>query len=73
MPLVLFSTETRDFHFLHSVQTGFMAHTVSYIIRKGSLSPGAKKPGRESQYSPPTISEVKNDSSTDTTIYVFMT
>jgi hypothetical protein len=39
----------------------------------GDLSPGVKRPGRESDHSPPTSAEVENTlTSTSTSLYAFM-
>jgi hypothetical protein len=46
---VRFSVGARDF-FLHSIQTGSGVHQASYPIGTGTLSPGVKRPGRESDH-----------------------
>jgi hypothetical protein len=43
----------------HRVQTGSGAHPVSYPVGTGGLSLGVKRPGRESDHSPPSSAEVK--------------
>jgi len=45
--------------FRHCVQTGCRAHPATYPMRKGALSPGVKRPGRE-EYSTPSSAEIKN-------------
>jgi hypothetical protein len=51
---VLFPAGTRDFSLLHSSEPTRMGI--------GKLFPeGAKRPGREADYSPPSSAEVKND------------
>jgi hypothetical protein len=59
---------------LHVVDTGSGAHPSSYPIGTGGLFPrGVKRPGRESDHSPPTSAEVKNTwIYTSTPPYVFM-
>jgi hypothetical protein len=47
---------------LHVVETGTGAHPASYPMGAGTLSPGVKRPGRESDHSPPTTTELKRNS-----------
>jgi hypothetical protein len=47
-----------EFSLLHVVQTGSGVHPTSYPMGTGALSPGVKRPGRESDHSP-TSAEVK--------------
>jgi hypothetical protein len=51
----------RDLSLLQNVQTVSGAHRVSYSMSTGVLSPGAKRPGREVNHSPPSSAEVKNE------------
>jgi hypothetical protein len=51
----------RDFCLLQSIQTGSGAHLASYPMGTWALSLGAKRPGRETDYSPPVSAEVEND------------
>jgi hypothetical protein len=46
-------------NFLHVVQTGSGSHPASYLMGTGRFSRGAKRPGRETDNSPPTSAEVK--------------
>jgi hypothetical protein len=61
-----------DFSLHHRVQTGSGAHPASYPMgTEGSFS-GIKRPGRETDHSPPSSAEVKNTwSYTFTLSYVF--
>jgi hypothetical protein len=43
----------------HIIQTGSGIHPTSYPMVSGPLSPGVKRPRRESDHSPPTTAEVK--------------
>lgn len=45
---------------LHSVQTGFGAHSVSCPKGTGALLPGLKWPGRKTDYSPLSSVDVRN-------------
>jgi hypothetical protein len=46
---------------LRRVQTGSGAYPASYLMdTQGIFSPGVKRPGNESDHSPPSSSEVKN-------------
>jgi hypothetical protein len=57
---------------LHRFHTDSGAHPTSY--RKGILTPGVKRPGREADHSPPSIDEFKNALSyASSPPYVFMT
>jgi hypothetical protein len=47
------------FSLLHVVQTGSGVHPTSYPMGTGGSFPGVKRPGRESDHSPPTTAEVK--------------
>jgi hypothetical protein len=49
-----------SFALLHSVQTDSKTHPASYPAGTGGSFPGVKEPGRETDYSPPSIAEVKN-------------
>jgi hypothetical protein len=54
--------ETRygqEFSLLHVVQTGSGVHPTSYRMGTAVLSPGVKRPGRESGQSPPASAEAK--------------
>jgi hypothetical protein len=63
----------QEFSLLYAVQTGSGAHPASYPMGKAALSPGIKRPGRETDHSPPTSSEVKKTwVYTSTFPYVFM-
>jgi hypothetical protein len=44
-----------DFSLRHRVQTGYGAHSASYPLT-GVLSFGVKRPGREADHSPPSMS-----------------
>jgi hypothetical protein len=46
-------------NFLHVVQTGCGAHPASYPMGTGTLSPGAKRQGREADHSSPASAEIK--------------
>jgi hypothetical protein len=49
-----------NFYFHHRVQSGSGAHPASYPIgTRGSFS-AVKRPGRETDHSPPSSAEVKN-------------
>jgi len=48
-----------DFSLHHRVQTGSKSHPASYPMGKGALSPGVKRPARESDHLPPSSAEVK--------------
>jgi hypothetical protein len=50
----------RDFSLLRSIQTGSGAHLASYPMGTGALSPGVKRPGRETDHSSPLSAEVEN-------------
>jgi hypothetical protein len=50
----------KRFALLQSVQTGTGAHTVSYEMGTGTLSPVIKRPGSEADNSLPSSAEVKN-------------
>jgi hypothetical protein len=49
-----------NFSLHHRVQNGSGAHPASYQIGTGGFFPGVKRPGRESDHSPPSTAEVKN-------------
>jgi hypothetical protein len=56
---VRFPAAAGNFSLYHRVQNGSGAHPTSYPMgTRGSL-PGAKRPGRESDHSPPSSAEVK--------------
>jgi hypothetical protein len=44
---------------LHRVQTGCGAHPASYPLCTGALFPGTKRPGRETDHSPPSSAQIK--------------
>jgi hypothetical protein len=48
----------RDFSRLHSVETGPTQTPLQWV--SGSISPGAKRQGREADHSPPSSVEVEN-------------
>jgi hypothetical protein len=52
---------TRDLCVFQNVRTASGAHTVSYSVGTGGLSPVLKLPGREEEHSPPSSAEVKNE------------
>jgi hypothetical protein len=63
----------QEFFPLHVVQTDSGAHSASYVMGTGELSPRIKRPGREAYHSPPTSAEVKKTRIyTSTPPYVFM-
>jgi hypothetical protein len=47
----------QDFSLLRVLQTGYAPHPASYPM--GALSPEVKRPGHETDHSPPTSAEVK--------------
>jgi hypothetical protein len=49
-----------EYFLVHIVQTGTGAHPASYTMVTGDFSPGVKRPGRETDHSPPASAEVKN-------------
>jgi len=51
---------TRYFSIRHRVQTGCGAHTASYPLVPGALTPGVKWPGHETGHSPSCSAEIKN-------------
>jgi hypothetical protein len=53
------SREGQEFSLLRVVKTGSGAHTAFYQMGTWALSPWVKRPGRESDDSPPTSAEVK--------------
>jgi hypothetical protein len=70
---VRFPAEAGNFSLHHSVQTGSEAHPASYPMGTTGSFPGDKRPGRESDHSPLSSTEVKNARSyTSTPQYVFM-
>jgi len=44
----------------HSIRTGSGVHTASYPMGTGECIPDIKRPGREADYSAPSIAEFKN-------------
>jgi hypothetical protein len=50
----------QGFSLLHNIQAGFGAHSASYPMGPGAISPGVKGPGREA-HTYPSSAEVKND------------
>jgi hypothetical protein len=52
---VLFIAEAREFSLLHSVQTASGAHPASYPKSLEAVSPDARRPGREGDYSLPLV------------------
>jgi hypothetical protein len=54
-------TICRDFSLLRSVQTSSLAHPSTYAMGTWSDFPGVKRPVRESDHTPPSSAEVKND------------
>jgi hypothetical protein len=60
-----------DYSLILSVQTESGAHP-AYPMGAGALSPGVKRPGRETDHSPPSNAEVKRWSYTSTPPYVIM-
>jgi hypothetical protein len=58
---------------LHSVQTGFGAHSASYLKGTRSFSPGVKRAAGETGLSSPSSAEVKkNGAILPLSLYVFM-
>jgi hypothetical protein len=57
---VRFLAEAGNFSLRHRVQTGSGAHTASYPMGTGVLSPEVKRPGHEVDHSPASSAEVKN-------------
>jgi hypothetical protein len=63
----------RNFSVHHRVQTGSGAHLASYPMNTRGSFPGVKRPGRETDHSPPSSAEVKNEwSHISTSQYAFM-
>ena len=60
--MACFMVRERQFSFLHSVQTSFLAHQASYSTR-GNF-PGGKSPGYKTKHSPPSSVNVKNSGAT---------
>jgi hypothetical protein len=56
---VRFPAGAGNFSFHHLVQNGSGAHPASYPIGTMASFPGAKRPGREADHSPPSSAEVK--------------
>jgi hypothetical protein len=56
---VRFPAGAGDFSLHHRVQNGSGAHPASYPMVPGVLSLGVKRPGRETDHSPPSSAEVK--------------
>jgi hypothetical protein len=56
------SSQRQDISLLHSVQTGSGTHPSSYAMGTGGFFPrGVKQSGRETDHSPPSSAEDKND------------
>jgi hypothetical protein len=55
------SRQWQGFSVLHSAQTGSEAHSASYPMGTGGSFPVVKRQVRESDHSPPSSVEVKND------------
>jgi hypothetical protein len=51
----------KDYSLLNVVQTGSEAQPASYPMDTGTLSPGVRRPGRETDHSPPTSAKVKKN------------
>jgi hypothetical protein len=66
----------RNVPLFQNVQTSFGAHSTSYSVGTGGLSPGVKRPGRDAEQSPLLSAQVKNEwsrtSCTATYPYAFM-
>jgi hypothetical protein len=63
----------QDFSPLHVVQTDSGVHLASYPMDTGGHFPALKRPGRETDHSPPTSAELKNKwNYISTPPYVFM-
>jgi hypothetical protein len=58
---VQFLAEARDFFIFHSFKIVSGAHPVSNPMGTWALSPGVKWPRNETDHSPPSSAEVKND------------
>jgi hypothetical protein len=56
---VRFQTGAGNFSFHHRIQTGFGAHSASYLMATRGSFLGVKRPGREADHSPPSSAEVK--------------
>jgi hypothetical protein len=56
---ILFYCAVLEFSFLRVVHTGSGVYASAYPLDTGNLSPGVKRPGSESNHSPPTSAEVK--------------
>jgi hypothetical protein len=52
------SRQGQEFSFIHSFQTGSVAHSASYPIRNGVLSSGVKWPGSEDDPTCPPCAEM---------------
>jgi hypothetical protein len=59
--IVRIPTQTTDFSPFQNVHTGSAAHPASYSIRTADTFPGIKLPRRETDYSPPSGVEIKNE------------
>jgi hypothetical protein len=65
----------RYFSLLRSVQTGSEDHPTSYPVGTGAISQGVKRPGYETDHSPPPNAEVKKmmrGGSTSTLSYIII-
>jgi hypothetical protein len=61
---VRFPTEENDFNLLHSVKTNCGTHPASYPMDTEGSLPWDKRPGRETDRSPPSSAYVKNSRAT---------
>jgi hypothetical protein len=57
---VRFPAGAGNFSLQHPVQNSSGARPASYLMGTRGSSPGVKRPGRETDYSPPSSAEVKN-------------
>jgi hypothetical protein len=53
------SRQGQEVFLLHTIQTGSGTHTDSYPMQTGGFFSGIKRTGRETDYSPPTSTDVK--------------
>jgi hypothetical protein len=66
------SRQGKSSSLLHSVHTSSGAHSASYPMGTGALSPGVKRPGREADHSVPSRAEAKKGETTPSPPYVFV-
>jgi hypothetical protein len=52
---------SKDFYFLHRVQTGSGAHPASYLMKNGGTLLGVTREGREADHLSPSNVDVEND------------